>query len=500
MTPLLVLLHPRRLQRWNRLTRCLLLVLGFIVLSPWATWAAQVALTWEDHATTETGFRIERRTEGEGDYAWLAVVDANVVTYNDANVTNGKTYCYRIQAYNPGGPSPYSNDACVAVSSVILNFESPESGQAVAGLSVIRGWAFDPVVANNIQRVDLLVDGALVGEIPCCSPRGDVRGAFPQYPAASTENSGWGTVVNWGNLTPGSHSVQIKIVNSGGEVTPSDTRTVTVVNPGAAFADLFSLTRTSVKVSGQDLVLSNVLVRDKETQQQNEVTMTFRWLTNSQSFGMTQATVVKKVAASQASVYARIAASLRHWWHGTTFGPSPAYAASKIIAFLESPEGGQSASGISVLRGWAFDEDGQATVRTVRLTVDNVPVLVIPCCTGRQDVAAVFPQNRNAADSGWGLTVNYANLSAGSHTIGVEIESSAGAVLSTTRQVSVAKVAGFDYIDLVDFSKATARIEGDDIIISGVRVRDFTSQQTKTVQLRLRWVVNSQSLGIVAAN
>jgi hypothetical protein len=500
MTLLLVLLHQRGLQRWNRFARCWFLMLGSILLCPWATFAAQVALTWEDNATTETGFRIERRIDGEGDYVWLAAVDANVVIYNDGNVTSGKTYCYRVQSYNPGGPSSYSNDACVTVSPIILNFESPESGQAVAGLSVIRGWAFDSAVANNIQRVDLFVDGVLVGEIPCCSPRGDVRAAFPQFPAASTENSGWGTVVNWGVLPPGSHTVQIKIFNSGGEVSPSDTRTVTVVNPGAAFADIFSLSGASVKVMDQDLVLSNVRVRDKETQQQNDVTLTFRWLTNSQSFGMTQAVIVRKVAASEASIYARVMADLRRWWHGTTFGPASAYAASRIIAFLESPEGGQTVFGINVLRGWAFDEDGQATVRTVRLTVDNVPVLVVPCCAGRQDVAAVFPQNRNAADSGWGLTVNYANLSAGSHTIGIEIESSSGTTLSTARQVTVAKVAGFDYLDLVDFAKANARIDGEDIVISDILVRDRASQQTKTVQLRLRWVVNSQSLGIVAAN
>jgi hypothetical protein len=275
---------------------------------------------------------------------------------------------------------------------------------------------------------------------------------------------------------------------------------VTVVTPGVTFADVFSLAGASANVNGQDLVLNNVRVHDKETQQQNDVNLTFRWLTNSQSFGMTQASVVRRVATSETSVYARIMAGLRHWWYGATLGPSPAYAASQIIALLESPENGQAAFGISVLRGWAFDDDGQSTVRTIRLTVDNVPVLLIPCCTGRQDVAVVFPQNRNAANSGWGLTVNYANLSAGSHAIGIEIESSSGATLTTSRQVTVAKVAGFDYLDLVDFSNATARIEGEDVVLSGVRVRDFVSQQSKTAQLRLRWVVNSQSLGIVAAN
>ncbi len=499
MISLLGLLDMRKWQRWNRIVRCGLLAVGFVVLSPWMTFAAQVALTWEDNATSETGFRVERRIEGEGSYIALADVEANAVTFNDESATTGRTYCYRVQAYNPGGPSPYSNDACVTVSPIMLNFESPESGQSVAGLSVVRGWAFDTGVVNNIQRVELFVDGALVGEIPCCSPRGDVRAAFPQFPPASTENSGWGTVVNWGALTPGSHSVQVKITNFSGEVTFSDTRTVTVVSPGASFADLFSLARASVKASGQDLVLSNVRVRDKETQQQNDVTMTFRWLTNSQSLGMTQAAIVRRVAAAESSRSARMVAGLRQWWRRVTFGPASAYAGN-IIATLESPENGQAVFGINVLRGWAFDTDGQAAIRTVRLAVDSVPVLLVPCCSGRFDVAAVFPQNRNAADSGWGLTVNYANLPAGSHTIHVDIESSAGTTVSTARQVTVVKVPGVDYIDLVDFSRAKARINGEDVVISGVRVRDAANQQTQTVQLRLRWLVNSQSLGIVAVS
>lgn len=500
MTSLPGLLHKRVVQRWHWFARWWLLVLGVLGLSSGVTFAAQVALTWEDNATTETGFRIERRIDGEGDYVFLTNVSADVVTYQDGNVANGKTYCYRVQAYNPGGTSAFSNDACVTVSPVLLRFESPEPGQAVAGLSVIRGWAFDTGAVNNIQRVELFVDGALVGEIPCCSPRGDVQAAFPQFPPASTANSGWGTVVNWGVLPPASHSVQVKITNFGGEATFSDTRTVTVVNPGATFVDLFSLSGASAKIESQDLVLNNVRIRDKDTQQQSDVSMTFRWLTNSQSLGLVQAALVRRVAALEPSLYARMIARVRHWWHGTVVGPSPAYAASQIIATLESPESGQPVFGINVLRGWAFDNDGQATIRTIRLTVDNAPILLVPCCTGRQDVAVAFPQNRNAAKSGWGLTVNYANLSAGAHTIGVEIESTAAGTLASTRQVDVIKVAGFDYLDLVDFAEAKVRIDGEDVVISGVRVRDFVSQQTKTVQLRLRWVVNSQSLGIVAVS
>jgi hypothetical protein len=79
----------------------------------------------------------------------------------------------------------------------------------------------------------------------------------------------------------------------------------------------------------------------------------------------------------------------------------------------------------------------------------------------------------------------------------VQIESSAGVLFSTSRQVTVVKLGGFEFIDLVDFTNATVRIEGDYIVVTGVRIRDFSSQQTTTVQLRLRWSINSQSLAVV---
>jgi len=293
----------------------------------------------------------------------------------------------------------------------------------------------------------------------------------------------------------------VKVKGSTGEILESNTRTVTVVKPGSfPFVDVFSLAGASAQIDGQDLLLKRVTIRDKSTQQQATTDFTFRWFTNVQSFGMIQSAEVNSAAFAHSSLFARATSGLRTWWQNPPFGPQPAYAASKIIALIESPDNGQALFGVSVLRGWAFDDDPNVTIRTIRLTVDEVPLTVIPCCYGRADVAAGFSNNPNAGDSGWGMTVNYASLPAGSHTIGVQIESSAGVVFSTSRQITVVKVEGFEYIDLVDFTKATARIEGEDVVIAGVQVRDAASQQTKTVQLRLRWSLNSQSLGIVAVN
>jgi len=46
----------------------------------------------------------------------------------------------------------------------------------------------------------------------------------------------------------------------------------------------------------------------------------------------------------------------------------------------------------------------------------------------------------------------------------------------------------------------TARIDGEEIVLSGMEVRDKASQQLKVIEVRLRWFQHSQALGIVASS
>lgn len=68
-----------------------------------------VHLTWTDNCTFESGFRIERKEEG-GNYSQIAEVCANVTTYDDAGLTYGEIYTYRIRAYTQINQSGYSNE------------------------------------------------------------------------------------------------------------------------------------------------------------------------------------------------------------------------------------------------------------------------------------------------------------------------------------------------------------------------------------------------------
>lgn len=71
-----------------------------------------INLTWQDNATNEDGFKIER-CFGSGctGFAQIAQVGANVTTYQDSGRAPNHLYRYRVRAFNASGNSAYSNIA-----------------------------------------------------------------------------------------------------------------------------------------------------------------------------------------------------------------------------------------------------------------------------------------------------------------------------------------------------------------------------------------------------
>ena len=84
--------------------------------------AAQLQLTWIDNSTDEIGFKVQRKTGTTGTYADIASVGANVTSYTDSSLMNATTYCFRVNAFNANGNSPYSPEACGTTPSTIQTF------------------------------------------------------------------------------------------------------------------------------------------------------------------------------------------------------------------------------------------------------------------------------------------------------------------------------------------------------------------------------------------
>jgi hypothetical protein len=77
--------------------------------------SSQVRLTWTDNSGNELGFRVQRALGTQGTFALLSQVGANITAFTDTAVKAGKTYRYRVQAYNTAGASAWSNEISLRV-------------------------------------------------------------------------------------------------------------------------------------------------------------------------------------------------------------------------------------------------------------------------------------------------------------------------------------------------------------------------------------------------
>lgn len=90
----------------------------------------QISLSWTDHSTNETGFKIERSVGTSGIWSQIASVGTNVTTYTDTGLTTARTYHYRVRATNPAGDSAYTP----VVSATTLAYMTPAAPSTLVAI------------------------------------------------------------------------------------------------------------------------------------------------------------------------------------------------------------------------------------------------------------------------------------------------------------------------------------------------------------------------------
>ncbi len=102
--------------------------------------STQINLSWTDNSSSETGFKIERKTGSGGAWNEIAQVGDNTTTYSDNNLTPDTQYCYQVRAYNTAGNSNYSNESCATTSDVPPNPPTNLSTTAHSSTQINLSW------------------------------------------------------------------------------------------------------------------------------------------------------------------------------------------------------------------------------------------------------------------------------------------------------------------------------------------------------------------------
>jgi hypothetical protein len=133
---------------------------------------SRIDLTWTDNATAETGYKIERSTDGTT-FTQIAVLPANYQAYSNTNLPAATTYTYRVRANKSADNSAYSNTAsattqptpaaptnltAVAVSSSRINVAWTDNATNEIGFKLERttdgvNWLQVATVGANLTSV-----------------------------------------------------------------------------------------------------------------------------------------------------------------------------------------------------------------------------------------------------------------------------------------------------------------------------------------------------------
>jgi titin len=128
-------------------------------LTATAVSANQINLTWSDNSSDEDGFKIERSTDGTN-FVQIAQVLPNTTSYCNTGLWPGRSYYYRISAYNSVAQSDFSSVAMVRITDLCpaAVFVWGNYSNAPANLTDIVAMA-----AGYDHSLALKRDGSVVG-------------------------------------------------------------------------------------------------------------------------------------------------------------------------------------------------------------------------------------------------------------------------------------------------------------------------------------------------
>ena len=193
----------------------------------------RIDLSWVDNASNETGYQVQRSSNGTTWSTIAGTLPANSTTYSDASAAPGSTYYYRVRAFNDSTNSDYSNQATATTVPVA---PSNLVGNATSSTRVSLTWG--NVSGETGYRVERSLDGSTWSQI------GTTGLNVTSYADTTVSPST-------------TYQYRVEAVNAGGTSDPSNVVTVTTPGTPQPPAAPSNLTATAISRSRVDLAWSD---------------------------------------------------------------------------------------------------------------------------------------------------------------------------------------------------------------------------------------------------
>jgi hypothetical protein len=299
--------------------------------------------------------------------------------------------------------------------------DSPRKEQTIRNIYTVAGWFLDE---TGVSKIEVLVDGLVVGEATYGLERVDVANAFPEY---NNLNSGFKFQLDTTHLFEGKHTIIIREFNVKGEQIDLAAQTFHVSQALPAKGNLETPKKDQTIgwkynvagwfLDGKDVSKIEVLVDGL--------------IVGEATYGLARADVARAFPeynnANAGFKYSLDTTNLSEGQHTliireynikgeqTNLTERNFFVSHELPAkgFLETPKKDQTIGWKYNVVGWFLDGSG---VSKIEVLIDGLVVGEATYGLARLDVANVYPEYNNAK-SGFKYSLDTTNLSEGQHTL-----------------------------------------------------------------------------------
>lgn len=312
------------------------------------------------------------------------------------------------------------------------NIDKPGGLETITGTYTVKGWFLD---GNIVSKLEVLVDGNVIGEAIYGDPRPDIGSIFPEY---NNDNCGFHYELDSTQLTSGDHSLTVRETAKNGVQTTLNGRPIIVANnlppvgaiekPGGLetingaytvkgwFLDENTVSRIEVLVDGE--VMGEAVYGDPRP----DIASKYPKYNNTNcGFHFDLNTVMLSNGSHKINIRETAKTGIQKALTDIPVTVSNT-ASLPPQGSIESPQWFELVSGTYRVKGWFLDGN---TVSKIEILVDGEVMGTAVYGDPRPDIYQTYPGYKNS-NAGFHYDLNTENLTEGDHTITIRETSSKG--------------------------------------------------------------------------